>query len=190
MKKYCLVLISLVILSILSREGKGILKEEIKEEITNQPVKLLEKSVVVKAKKWGNAPNFKLLTLNKEVLTLSNFAGKVIILNFWATWCGPCKDEILDFVELYNKYKDKGLTIIGVNLNQTNEDEVKQVIERMKVSYPVVIANARVIKDYGGIRGIPATFVINQKGDLVKKFIGYRSKEVFENEVKRLIKER
>ncbi len=139
--------------------------------------------------KWGNAPDFVLSLINGNKLKLSENIGKIIILNFWATWCPPCRLEIPDFVSLYQEYKDKGLVIIGVSVDN-NVGTVREFIQQNNVDYPVGMADRKVLQDYGGITGIPTTFIIDKKGDIVQKFIGYRPKEVFESEIKRLLPEK
>jgi len=140
-------------------------------------------------KEWGNAPDFTLPELEGNSLTLSDFKGKVIILNFWATWCPPCRREIPDFVELYENYKDRGLLIIGVNLDGGDRSLVKQFSEKYKINYSVVLGNVNVTEDYGGIRAIPTTFIIDREGNIREKYIGYQPGTTFENAVKRLLKE-
>ncbi len=143
--------------------------------------------VLITEKEWGDAPDFTLPDLEGNSLTLSDFKGRVIMLNFWATWCPPCRKEIPDFVELYEKYKDEGLLIIGVSLDKGDSRTVKQFSKNYKINYPIVLGNVNVTQDYGGIRGIPTTFVIDRKADIKKKYVGYRSKATFEEAVKRLL---
>ena len=143
--------------------------------------------VVSAEKEWGDAPDFTLPDLEGNSLTLSDFKGRVIILNFWATWCPPCRKEIPDFVELYEKYKEEGLLIIGVSLDRGDSRAVKQFSKNYKINYPIVLGNVTVTQDYGGIRGIPTTFVIDRKGNIRKKYVGYRPRATFEEAVKRLL---
>jgi len=143
--------------------------------------------VVSIEKEWGDAPDFTLPNLEGNRLTLSDFKGKVIILNFWATWCPPCREEIPDFVELYGEYKDEGLVIIGVNLDRGDSRAVKQFSKNYKINYPIVTGNVNVTQDYGGIRGIPTTFIIDRKGNIKEKYVGYRPKATFEEAVKKLL---
>ncbi|MEW6557702.1 MAG: cytochrome c biogenesis protein/redoxin [Elusimicrobiota bacterium] len=138
-------------------------------------------------KKWGNAPDFTLPMLNGKNLTLSDFAGKIIILDFWATWCPPCKAEIPFFVELQNEYKEK-LVIVGVCLDRGDMDDVKKFIQKMQVNYPIVVGDRKIVEDYGGISGIPTTFIIDTNGDIKETIVGYRPKEIFENKIKTLLK--
>ena len=145
-----------------------------------------EESAVTE-KEWGDAPDFTLPDLEGNSLTLSDFLGKVIILNFWATWCPPCREEIPDFVQLYDKYEDEGLLIIGVNLDRGDTRAVKQFSKDYEINYPIVSGNVNVTQEYGGIRGIPTTFIIDRKGDIKEKYVGYQPRATFENAVIRLL---
>jgi thiol-disulfide isomerase/thioredoxin len=133
------------------------------------------------------APDFALENNKGEIVRLSSFNDKVIMLNFWATWCGPCRQEIPDFISLYEKYNDDGLEIIGVSVDQSGWDAVKPFLKRYKVNYPVLMYNYQVIRDYGGIEGIPTTFFINRKGEIVEKIVGRRPNTYFEQRVKQLL---
>ncbi|MBI5207459.1 MAG: TlpA family protein disulfide reductase [Candidatus Firestonebacteria bacterium] len=133
------------------------------------------------------APDFTLKNINNENITLSSFDGKVIILNFWATWCPPCRNEIPGFIELYNSYKDKNFVIIGVSLDNDGKAVLESFIKEHGINYPVLLGNNEVTRLYGGIRGIPTTFIINKNRDIVQSFIGFRDKAIFENEIKKLL---
>ena len=134
-----------------------------------------------------SAPDFVLPTLEGKNLRLADFSGKVIILDFWATYCPPCRREIPEFIELYNKYMDKGLVIIGVSLDRGNIEGLKTFCQNEGVNYPIAIGNDEVTASYGGIRYIPTTFIIDKNGNIVKKFIGYTSINVFEREIEKLL---
>ena len=135
----------------------------------------------------NQAPNFVLKNLHGKTVKLSDFQGKVIILDFWATWCPPCQAEIPHFVELQKDYGEKGLQIIGISLDRGRLKVVKSFARKYKINYPVLLGNIEVTQKYGGIRGIPTTFIIDQKGRIVKKFVGYRDKKIFESEIKKLL---
>ncbi len=136
--------------------------------------------------KWGDAPDFQLTTIDGKDMRLSDLKGDVIILNFWATWCPPCREEIPDFIELYDEYHRKGLSIIGVSVDR-GESEVREFYTNNNMNYPVLMANDKVVADYGGIRGIPTTFIIDTNGDIVEKLVGLRSKDVFEKYIKKML---
>lgn len=133
------------------------------------------------------APDFTLPDLNGKAFSLSELEGKVVILNFWATWCPPCVVEIPHFIDLYKEYKGQGLEVVGVSLDRGGVKVVKSFVEKNEMTYPVVIGNQKVAEDYGGIRGIPTTFVIDRQGYIVKKFVGYRDKNVFESVIQQLL---
>ena len=133
------------------------------------------------------APDFTLPDLNGKMVSLKDFRGKVIILDFWATWCPPCRQEIPLFVDLYSQYKEKGFEIIGIALDQEGEKVVKPFSQNYNIKYPILIGGEEVSEVYGGIRGIPTTFVIDRKGNIVKKYVGFTEKEVFEEDIKALL---
>ena len=135
-----------------------------------------------------SAPDFVLPTLEGKNLRLFDFEGKIIILDFWATHCPPCRKEIPDFIKLYNEYRDKGLVIIGVSLDRGNIKGLKRFCQNKGVNYPIVIGNYEVTESYGGIRYIPTTFIIDKDKSIVKKFTGYTSIDVFEREIEKLLK--
>jgi len=134
-----------------------------------------------------SAPDFSLSSPDGEQVKLSDFKGKVIILDFWATRCPPCRREIPDFIKLQDKYRDKGLVIIGVSLDRGNIETVKNFCRDEGVNYPIVMGDFEVTESYGGIMYIPTTFVIGRNGNIVKKFIGFTSMGVFEGEVEKLL---
>lgn len=138
-----------------------------------------EKNFRAETSDLRKAPDFTLTSLDKNEIKLSNYKGKVIILDFWATWCPPCKAEIPFFIELYKKYREQGLAIIGVAISD-EEYKVQAFAKNFKINYPVAMGNEKIVEDYGGIRGLPTTFIIDKEGNIREKFIGYMPKEVFE----------
>ncbi len=132
------------------------------------------------------APDFSENDLSgKNTISLSQLRGKIVLLNFWATWCPPCKAEIPDFIRLYSDNKDK-LIIIGASVDE-NKSLVIPFFKSMKMNYPVIYATSDMISAYGGITAIPTSFLINQKGEIVKKFVGYRDKSEWSSEIKNLL---
>ncbi|PIU50901.1 TlpA family protein disulfide reductase [Candidatus Desantisbacteria bacterium CG07_land_8_20_14_0_80_39_15] len=147
----------------------------------------VEKVSSGKITKWGDAPDFVLPKLGGDKFKLSSLSGKVIILNFWATWCSPCRTEIPDFIDLKKKYGGKGLEIVGVSLDKDGERKVGQFAGKIGINYIIVFGRQEVTDKYGGIRGIPTTFIIDRKGNIVKKYVGFRPLEVFEKDVRELL---
>src|SRR5467141_3245059 len=132
------------------------------------------------------APDFKLTGLDGKPVTLADSHGKVILLNFWATWCGPCRAEIPDLVELQNKYKDH-LQILGLVVDDDDQDAVKEFTERFGINYPVAIATNDIRLQYGGIAALPTSFVLDAEGRIVQKHEGLRDPVLYETEIRALL---
>lgn len=137
----------------------------------------------------AKAPQFTLPDINGNQVSLSDFDGKVVILDFWATWCPPCVKEMPHFIELYDEYKQQGFEMVGISLDQGGAADIKPFVQKMNVNYTMLIGNQDITKEYGGIRGIPTTFVIDKAGKIRQKYVGYREKAVFENDIKTLLNE-
>ena len=132
------------------------------------------------------APEFALPDLEGNTVRLSDFEGKVIILDFWATWCPPCVQEMPHFVELYEKYRDDGFQMIGIALSSGSAKDIKKFTTEHGINYLILMGNREVARKYGGIRAIPTTFLIDRQRRILKRYIGYRPKEVFEKDLKTL----
>ncbi len=132
------------------------------------------------------APDFKLDDLDGKPLTLASSHGKVVLLNFWATWCGPCREEIPDLIELQTKYKDR-LQIIGISVDDDDASLVKKVVDETGINYPVAMASAEVRMAYGGIGALPTSFVLDSEGRVVQKHEGLRDPLLYEIEVRALL---
>ena len=134
------------------------------------------------------AADFQLTDLNGKPLSLSALKGKVVLLDFWATWCPPCRMELPHFQELYAAYQGKGLEMVGLSVSE-KADTVKAFVQQNNLTYPIAIDTPQIEQSYGGIRGIPTTFLIDKQGQIAKKYIGYQDKSVFEQEIQRLLAE-
>ena len=132
------------------------------------------------------APDFSLVDVSGHKLILSSYRGKVILLDFWATWCDPCREEIPRFVELQNKYRDRGLQIIGISMDDTPEP-VRDFYRQFKMNYPVAVGNAKIGELYGGVLGLPIAFLIDREGRIYSKHVGATEISVLENEIKALL---
>lgn len=133
------------------------------------------------------APNFKLKDIDGKDVKLSDYKGKVVIVDFWATWCVPCKKEIPDFIDLQNKYEKQGFTFIGISVDEDGAKVVKPFYKEMKMNYPVLLMDNKIQEQFGGIRGYPTTFLIDQNGKIIKKYFGTTEKKVFEDDIKSLL---
>jgi peroxiredoxin len=133
------------------------------------------------------APNWDLKDLNGKSVKLSDFKGKVVILDFWATWCPPCRAEIPNFIDLQTQYKDKGLVIVGISLDQGGPGVVSAFVQAQKINYPIVMGDEGVSTAYGNIQAIPTTFIIDTNGNIVGRHEGYTEKSAFESEIQKLL---
>jgi thiol-disulfide isomerase/thioredoxin len=131
------------------------------------------------------APELKITTLDGKPLTLASLHGKVIFLNFWATWCGPCRAEIPDLIALQDRYKDR-LQIIGLNVDD-EEADIKQYADEMHINYPVAMTSNDVRIQYGGIPALPTSFVLDTEGRVVQKHVGLWNPAVYETEIRSLL---
>lgn len=134
------------------------------------------------------APNFVLENvMTNKMVEFYKLKGKVYIIDFWATWCPPCRRQIPILIELHEKYKNQGLVVIGIALER-DKQKVRNFHKVHKIPYPVLMGNAKVARDFGGIMAIPTLFVIDGKFNIIKKFIGLTEKEEFENIIKLYLK--
>lgn len=134
------------------------------------------------------APDFALKDRDGKTVHLSDYKGKVVLLDFWATWCGPCKIEIPWFMEFEQQYKDKGFAVLGVSMDEDGWSAVKPYLERMKVNYRIVLGNDKVGDQYGGVDSLPTTLLIDRQGRIAATHVGLSGgKEDFRNDITNLL---
>jgi cytochrome c biogenesis protein CcmG/thiol:disulfide interchange protein DsbE len=145
-----------------------------------------EANVIRFVKNPGAAPAFQLNDLDGKPLSLSEAKGKIVLLNFWATWCGPCRAEIPDLVDLQKRYADK-LEIIALATDEEDADAVRHFILQSGINYRVAMVSDEVRRDYGGIAALPTAFVIDPQGRIVQKHVGLNDPTIYELEVKAML---
>jgi len=140
--------------------------------------------------KGDKAPAIKMTTTSGQPITLNNYKGYVLVMDFFATWCIPCKESIPHMNSLNRKYGKQGLQILGVSVDEGNDREVKSFIGERKISYPVAIADEDMQTEYG-LRSIPTVYVINKRGMVAEKYQGYSDQtgKAMEETIKRLLAE-
>lgn len=141
-----------------------------------------------RSREAGMAPKFLLNDLDGKPVRSEDFAGKLLVVNFWASWCGPCKLEIPHLVELYDKYRDRGVVVIGIAIDPAGPEVLKAFADDMEVSYPMLVGDEKIFNDFGGLFGLPTTFVVDQNGAIRKKFVGLVDPLLFEEEIVALLK--
>ena len=139
------------------------------------------------AKDRKPAPDFTLQDANGKAVKLSDYKGKVVLLDFWATWCGPCKIEIPWFIEFQRKYKDRGFTVLGVSMDEDGWQIVKPFAEEYKMNYPVVLGNDETATAFGGVEVLPTTFIIDKEGRIVATHKGLTGKDEMEKAIEDLL---
>ena len=151
------------------------------------PLKLEAAEEVCAAGKVANL-NFTVKDMNGKDVALSAFKGNVILLDFWATWCPPCKKEIPGFVGLYNTYKSRGFVVLGVSVDESASD-VKKFVKQFKMNYPVLNGYERddLKEAFAPMPGFPTTFVIARDGKICYQHTGFTPLEEFENRIKALL---
>jgi len=132
------------------------------------------------------APEFKLDSIDGKPLNLVSARGKLVLLNFWATWCGPCRAEIPDLIALQQKYKDQ-LQIIGLTVDDDDIAFIKQVVAKTRINYPVGMSSPEVRVQYGGVAALPTSFLLDTQGRVVQKHEGLRDPALYETEIRALL---
>src|SRR6202453_574473 len=133
------------------------------------------------------APDFTLESLDGKSMKLSDLRGHAVLLNFWATYCGPCKIEMPWFVELQNQYGAQGLQIVGVAMDDASKEDITKFAKDMGVNYPILIGKEAVGDQYGGVPALPETFFIGRDGKIVDKILGLRGKGDIVEDIKKAL---
>jgi len=132
------------------------------------------------------APGFSLQDLHGKPLTLADYGGKVVLLNFWATWCTPCRGEIPQFVDFQNTLGPQGLQLIGISMDD-DAKPVQEFYQQFKMNYPVAVGNANLAESYGGVLGLPVTFLIGRDGRIAAKYVGAADLNALQQKIQALL---
>jgi cytochrome c biogenesis protein CcmG, thiol:disulfide interchange protein DsbE len=131
----------------------------------------------------STAPDFSLQDINGKPLDLSTYHGKVVLLNFWATWCTPCRAEIPNFVQWQDSYGPQGFQIVGISMDD-GPDPVRTFYQQFKMNYPVAVGTDKLAQSYGGVLGLPVSFLIGRDGKIVQKYVGAVQIPTVEQEIR------
>lgn len=142
--------------------------------------------------KSTKAADFSLKDLQGHTVKFSHFKGQVVLVNFWATWCAPCRAEIPDLLAVYEQYKTRGFAVIGISLDEVITNESKKMLEdfinKAGITYPVLMGNDVVYDAYGGIYAIPTSYLIDSKGNIINKYMGLLKRDTLEKDLLPILK--
>ena len=133
------------------------------------------------------APEFSLRSLNDKLVRLADFRGRVALVNFWATWCAPCRVEMPSLVNLRAKYRDQGFEVIGVSVDDNDRSKVEDFVKEVRADYPILLKDGSVVDAYGGTRFLPQSFIVGRDGKVIAHIVGMRSTDELEAEIKKAL---
>lgn len=143
---------------------------------------------VAEAKAPETMPHFTLPSATDDtVIDSNNHAGKVLLINFWATWCGPCREEIPSLVQLRNEHSKEGFEVIGISMDEGGRAMISRFAQKLAITYPIAMGTPKVARSFGGIIGIPQSFLVNRQGKIVKSYAGLIDHDVFEKDITSLL---
>ncbi len=164
-KQILLILFPLIVLNACSRPESGARTIDLPDEDLTSPL-------AMRIELNSPVPEFQKPTLTGDVLTSSSLLGKVTIVNFWATWCGPCVIEIPDLVALYDEWSDLDIEIVGISMDVEGFEIVGPFAEDFQISYPIILDDGELAEAFGGVYVLPTTFLVDAKGTVVYRFLG------------------
>jgi len=133
------------------------------------------------------APGFKLKDLNGESVEFADYEGKLLLVDFWATWCGPCRRSIPHLVSLYQEYHEQGFEVVGISLDRSGPQRVRDFAEKMSIPYKIALGSREDAESWNTGPSIPVAFLVDRSGTIVNKFIGYQRKSVLDEEIRKYL---
>jgi len=177
-----------IALGVCSLAGLALMPLESHAQLQQQPQQ--QQQLVIRfVRDPDPAPELMAKDVNGKELSLEAYKGKVVLLNFWATWCAPCQAEIPWFVEFERTYASRGLAVIGVSMDEDGWKSVLPWIDARKVNYRISVGDDALAKEYGGVDALPETLLIDRAGRIAARHVGVISKSEYENEVRQILEE-
>lgn len=124
---------------------------------------------------------------NGKVVKSEDFKGKVLLITFFATWCPPCRQEVPSLIKLHDEFVSKGFSVIGLSVDEGGAEVVQQMVEQEHINYPILMSDSATIGNFGGVSGIPTTFLINKNGNVVKRYLGYVDHNLLEKDIQTVL---
>lgn len=134
-----------------------------------------------------NAPPFSLRDISGNIVQSSNLLGKPVVINFFATWCPPCREETPGFVDVYNKYKEQGFELVGISLDTDPREDLPSFVMTYRIGYRILLGDLDTARAYGGVSSLPTTFFIGKDGKIRNVHVGYLDQDAFDREVRKLL---
>lgn len=122
-----------------------------------------------------------------EIINSDSFEGKTLFVTFFATWCPPCVQEIPTLIKMHESFQERGFSVVGLSVDQGGAKVVKKLVKSKSINYPVMLADSETMQKFGGVYGIPVSFLINKKGHVVKKYTGYIPQSILEKDLKKIL---
>lgn len=135
------------------------------------------------------APDFELPRLEGGTFRLSDYRGSIVLLDFWATWCAPCRVSIPHLIEVHRAFKDEDVVVVGIALDEGGKPVVEKFVDAFRIPYPILIGNQEVVTAYGNFPHIPVSFIIDREGNIVERHTGFRPREIYESSIRHLLEE-
>lgn len=133
------------------------------------------------------APDFEVTTLDGDTLRLADLEGQVVLLNFWATWCPPCRLEMPGFQDVWEEYRDQGVVIIGLSVDRGDRSQVERWVRQREITYPIAFPTGAVVRAYGGANVLPTSLLINREGRIVRRVEGFYAEPALRGAIRRLL---
>ncbi len=168
-----------------ARPSAGVQKESPPAEApapAKPPVRVEEKR-----RDEPRVPDFSLVDMEGRTLRMADLRGRVVLIDFWATWCGPCRMEIPHLIDLHRDLSSEGFTVLGISVDQKGPSVVRPFVASNKIPYPVVMADQATVEKFGGIRAVPTAFLVDREGYIVGKYEGYRDRTFLEKEIRKAL---
>jgi thiol-disulfide isomerase/thioredoxin len=181
---FAIMVIAVLLTSCATGGSEEIPESKIIEQPQTQPVSQVQGETKTTVPSATLAPSFSRPDLEGNTVNSADFSGKVVLVDFWATWCPPCRRSIPHLVDLHQKYSDQGFAVVGVSLDTKGPEEVAKFAQNFRIPYTIVMGDRQMAEEWKLGRGIPTAFLVDRKGNVVNTIVGYKELDYYENLIK------